>query len=390
MAKRTARKKYHPFWYVAVLIFILPVIVIVAKQQQHIFTNAQSVGFTTLPPRSNLPSDEECASKVRRSSWEPRPENKQANNTNVYSSGYRMPANAAEGYGARVTGNFTGTTDEIIQWGACKWGFDEENVRAQAVSESRWRQSMLGDCRGNTQPETNGCQSVGLLQVKGADIPPTHPGTWPYALTSTAFNVDYTLAVRRACFEGKETWLGGSYKAGDEWGCIGRWYSGNWHDSSAEKYVSGVKKHLADKPWNTYGGGTRPENGSPSNELITPTFGAIGPCTNCEATPTTAPEDVTPTTARNRQDAMPDQTNINPETNNNEENKYNQGEDEEPCSEIKSDKSHRDHHDKHKEKRESSGGFLESFLRLLIGLINALLQRVGGEKLASPFESPCK
>ena len=28
----------------------------------------------------------------------------------------------------RVTGNFTGTTDEIIQWAACKWGF---NVRTR-------------------------------------------------------------------------------------------------------------------------------------------------------------------------------------------------------------------------------------------------------------------
>jgi autotransporter family porin len=37
-----------------------------------------------------------------------------------------------------VTGHFTGTTDEILQWGAYKWGFDPDLVRANAVDESRW------------------------------------------------------------------------------------------------------------------------------------------------------------------------------------------------------------------------------------------------------------
>jgi hypothetical protein len=153
------------------------------------------------------------------------------------------------GYQSRVTGNFTGTTDELIQWAACKWGFDEDDVRAQAVQESYWHQSQLGDCNVTTQPQTHGCSSVGILQVKGADIPPTHPGTWPYAYESTAFNLDYTLAVRRACFEGKETWLGNGYHAGDEWGCIGRWFSGGWYDAGAQNYISQVKKILADKVW---------------------------------------------------------------------------------------------------------------------------------------------
>ena len=66
---------------------------------------------------------------------------------------------------------------------------DEDDVRAQTVIESYWRQSLTSDCGHKTQPETNGCASVGLLQVKGADIPATFPGTWPAALTSTAFNL---------------------------------------------------------------------------------------------------------------------------------------------------------------------------------------------------------
>ena len=43
-------------------------------------------------------------------------------------------------YVSRVDGNFTGTTDEILQWGACKWGFDEDLVRAIAATETWWKQ----------------------------------------------------------------------------------------------------------------------------------------------------------------------------------------------------------------------------------------------------------
>ncbi len=208
-------------------------------------------GFRTLPPGSILPSDSECAARVHRSPWEPRPDNETANHTNVYAQGDRLTGSylAQYGYQSRVTGNFTGTTDEIIQWAACKWGFDEDTVRAQAVQESNWHQSLLGDCNATTQSQTGGCSSVGILQVKGADIPPTHPGTWPYAYQSTAFNIDYTLAVRRACFEGKETWLGSGYHAGDIWGCIGRWFSGRWYDQGAVSYISSVKAILASKAW---------------------------------------------------------------------------------------------------------------------------------------------
>ena len=46
---------------------------------------------------------------------------------------------------ARITGNFTGTTDEILQWTACKWGIDEDIVRAQAAKESWWQMTAKGD-----------------------------------------------------------------------------------------------------------------------------------------------------------------------------------------------------------------------------------------------------
>ena len=138
--------------------------------------------FTTLPAGSSLPNDTTCAASVRQSSWEPRPDNATANHTNVYIQGYRLTGSYLKPYGyeQRVTGNFTGTTDEILQWGACKWGIDEDIVRAQAEMESHWHQSTLGDCLGGTVAATHGCQSVGILQVKGANIPPN--ASWYLAL----------------------------------------------------------------------------------------------------------------------------------------------------------------------------------------------------------------
>jgi autotransporter family porin len=216
--------------------------------------------FRTLPPGAALPSDDQCARDVGADPWEPRPANRTANQSNAWAQGFRLRgsylASTAPGYEERVTGNFTGTTDQIIRWAACKWGFDEDDVRAQAVIESYWRQSLLADCGYRTQPDTNGCASVGLLAVKGADIPATHPGTWPAAMTSTAFNVDYALAVRRLCYDGKETWMrqfNPAYGAGDLWGCIGRWYSGRWHDAGAETYIQRVRTTLSSRTWATAG-----------------------------------------------------------------------------------------------------------------------------------------
>ena len=42
----------------------------------------------------------------------------------------------------RVDGRFTGTTDEIFQWAACKWGLPDNLIRADAVIESTWFQYL--------------------------------------------------------------------------------------------------------------------------------------------------------------------------------------------------------------------------------------------------------
>ncbi|HVM27380.1 MAG TPA: hypothetical protein VM433_06875 [Mycobacteriales bacterium] len=225
---------------------------------------------------SSLPSDAQAASMVRRSSWEPRPQNAAANAT--------VPSKLSLGaHGGveprwndwllpRVTGNFTGTTDEIVQWAAAKWGLPDELLRGQMVAESWWHQGLLDDKGqplngkgfGDFTTDARACPpgyatpcplSFGVLQIKYA---PYHPGVFPHNRNSTAFNLDYAGALLRGCYEGWETWLrdygsasGGrtSYAAGDLDGCLGRWYAGQWRTTAAEQYIASVQRSTAERPW---------------------------------------------------------------------------------------------------------------------------------------------
>jgi hypothetical protein len=165
----------------------------------------------------------------------------------------------------RVTGNFTGTTDEIIQWAACKWGFNARALRAQAVRESYWAQTNLGDwttdpshCapfHGIGQDGRPGeCpESVGMLQVRAPYVP---LAVARGATRSTAYNLDAYLAIWRSCWRGEETWLnqaerGRDYVAGDEWGCIGRWLTGRWYVPAAVTYIAEVKTLYRQRIWLT-------------------------------------------------------------------------------------------------------------------------------------------
>jgi hypothetical protein len=195
-------------------------------------------------------SDADAASRVRRAGWEPRPANTTANHrvaTATELSAFRTAAvgfnwGACESYKARITGNFTGTTDEIIQWAAWKWGLDEDLLRAQAVMESNWNQDMLGDYSGGKP------LSFGLLQLKSTSL----PGSYPLSQLSTAFNVDHSAALLRHYFEGCATWLSdfnASYAAGDIIGSLGAYYSGRWYNSDANTYIGEVNRRLAARPW---------------------------------------------------------------------------------------------------------------------------------------------
>ena len=220
----------------------------------------------TLPPGSALPTGAECAANVTATAetvpentpWNQRVGRSVAGETYIYDQAWVDPA--VVGIEARVDGNFTGTTDELIQWAACKWGFESDLVRAQVYTESSWFAGKLGDCNEETQPRTGGsggCASTGLLQVRSAGLPnPVHPGTWPMAWDSSAFGLDYALAVERLCFEGFEVWLAttGPYQAGDLLGCMGRWFSGQWRDGQALNYINVVNQNLNARAWENAAG----------------------------------------------------------------------------------------------------------------------------------------
>jgi hypothetical protein len=220
----------------------------------------------TLPSlTTGLPrSDASCADKVYLSTWEPITANTTANHSVPTSavpwSDQGIPPSFTKWYGYRalVTGNYTGTTDEIIQWAACKWGVDPDLMRAVAVQESDWHMSSVGDYCG-----VDGEASYGLFQVKNKNCQGEGDwGGWPATANDTGLNADFYGAQLRACLDGYfQGWLyGGSTitqiisASGFDyavWGCVGAWFSGDWYDSGAKNYISGVKQHLAARDWLT-------------------------------------------------------------------------------------------------------------------------------------------
>jgi hypothetical protein len=232
--------------------------------------------FTTSAPGSALPSEATCAAQVRRSSWEPRPNNNSASaNTHagVGANSLKPPAGFTFSnnldFGSlwnlqknRVTGNFTGTTDEILQWAACKWGWSDNWVRAQMVQETNWNQVGSGSwgdrISATTTPpcppdslingtfylgrDSSSCpQSFGLLQNKYRYQP---TDAYPWYRTSTAFALDYSLWKLRGCWEGVKN---GSTVKGDINLCWANWWSGAW--STSVSYDDSVNNYLNSKPW---------------------------------------------------------------------------------------------------------------------------------------------
>jgi hypothetical protein len=226
-----------------------------------------AVFFNTLPPNAKLPSGATCARLVNESpSPEVRPQNARYNHT----TGQHVPASFfPEGDLSQVaelapliTGDYTGTTEDILRWAACKWGIDQNIVFAEAAVESWWQQSYLGDWTtdASTCPPGHGLgadgkpgecpQSYGILQNKYT----FEQSAWPALGSSTAMNVDAMYAIWRSCYNGDEVWLnneqkGQQYGAGDVWGCIGRWFAGSWYTPPAEQYISRVKQYLNQQVW---------------------------------------------------------------------------------------------------------------------------------------------
>ncbi len=252
-------------------------------------------GFFSLQPVgswSTLPSGEECKRRIRYSTWEPRPENAKQNQTVPDHSAIDFESRPRRGgHDARwdswllprVDGNFMGRTDEIFQWAACKWGLEDDLIRAIAAAESTWYQylrhadgtcyfqygcgdyandpdwcaytSRFGQHYRNPCPATFGITGV-RSRSTSEGYPNNNNGTFPHNRDSTAFATEYTASWLRGCYEGWVSWLSdwgnvsrGRYRAGDIWGCVGAWFSGDWHDDAAERYISTVKGFMARHIW---------------------------------------------------------------------------------------------------------------------------------------------
>jgi autotransporter family porin len=242
--------------------------------------------FVTLPPRAPLPSGQACAAAI--------PSTPETVATNIpFNQTMPTPSQLAEFYRHpvfgenppasdyfRVDGHYSGSTDMILRWAACKWGIDEDVARAQAWTESKWKQGgpNPGDGGGDKRVSQSQCvqgafvalwnfgcenccyQSWGILQTKVY----YEWGTWPMIKDSTAFNADYRYADQRACMNGDYAGYFASAAqqpntyaadiASSEidrvlWGCIGMHYSGGWYTAHSLGYISEVRGYLLTKPW---------------------------------------------------------------------------------------------------------------------------------------------
>jgi autotransporter family porin len=191
-------------------------------------------------------TSKEAAKLVTRNGFEPRPENRASNRRVPGRKLIRQWRKRSEmPYARYVNGQFRGTTDEIIQWAAHKWGINTNIMRAVATVETWWVHSFRGD---------NG-DSFGLYQVRR----PYHCwGDCRIMRYYTAFNADYYGGIIRSYFDGLQTWLnretdnGKPYRAGDLWGSMGAWYSGRWWGPPSrpvEPYLNMVKFRRAEKTW---------------------------------------------------------------------------------------------------------------------------------------------
>lgn len=296
---------------VALLVTIVPL-------QQRSTTPDLELSATSAAPRatgyfrtrpvgawSSLPSGRTCRGRVHQSTWEPRPDNagpnsRMPNVQRVHAAFAARPRAIDGAYNRRwdswllqrVTGRYTGTTDEIMQWAACKWGISDNVLRAIAVRESTWYQYEVypsGRCVylwgcGDMMPAGTAGARTYCSRISsfghdyqadyGVGICPktfsiagimswqnprwgvmrgNQNGTFPFNRNSTAFAMDYLAAELRGCYEGWERWLANTgtrtYARGDLWGCVGAWYSGDWRSDSALGYISRVRTELRNRTW---------------------------------------------------------------------------------------------------------------------------------------------
>jgi hypothetical protein len=224
-------------------------------------TPAPSGHYSLISPSASLPSESACASAVNAA---PEPENApwNTNDGTGYNSntGLTTPSYFYQNAGsqtryrnaafANVHGSYAGTTDDIIRVYSCKWGEDENWMRAQTLIESGWHQDCAamhggsgcnengdnnnsdGSCSGlpagisdGSWPVTNssgdfiGANSVpgastyaswGIIQSKAACA---EWYSWPMLALSTSWSQDYEGAKWRSCMNGDVNFGSSAYSS---------------------------------------------------------------------------------------------------------------------------------------------------------------------------------
>jgi len=265
-------------------------------------TSAPVAHFSTLAPNAALPTEAWCAAQVNALPMrEVVPVNAPFNAASQIPSAAALAAFHAnpqpfkgDSQGlpadyANADGNFSGSTDMLIRNAACKWGLDEDAIRAEAQNESfGWLQGGQG---GDKKITSALCVQLGYpqLQIWNTTVPQPgglpgvtcpnccyqswgltqnklyyEPTAFPMAVVSTAFTLDLTYAKIRSCMNGNNSSYFSSANqqpntyatdiaAGNTsrilWGCIGYHFSGGWYDSGAQNYISQVQTILAARSW---------------------------------------------------------------------------------------------------------------------------------------------
>jgi hypothetical protein len=223
-------------------------------------TATATAHLSNLPPKAALPSESTCAILANEANFpETTPENVNdgtgwnANNQSWTTPSYFYTNAGRDGLApasdfAAVDGSYSGTTQDIIRWAACKWGVDEDWAYAQTAEETgSWTNACAqlhggttcsegGDC-GNPDansggqtanlsflgfPVTNssatfiGTNGYGGRNANGSACSSSWASwsiiqsktnayewyTWPMLAISTAWGEDYRWAKWRACVNG--------------------------------------------------------------------------------------------------------------------------------------------------------------------------------------------
>jgi hypothetical protein len=276
-----------------------------------------------MPPGATLPSEAICVAAVNAS---PTPENAPWNQND--GTGYNSnlpPAGGIPSYFyvnapccselpnadfANVDGNYSGSTDDLIRITACKWGIDEDYIRAQAWVETGWHQDCAAahggyGCNegGDFNNPSGNPSGLPITSITAGGIFSAFDGfgglsgadhydswsivqnkvyewmTWPMMEESTPFGLDYRYAEMRGCINGDQysyfnsqsSSSGSDYRTAVSaarsnpdsaskisgwsnlqylaYGCIDSHYSGGWYSGVDDSYLSQFLSALTSAPW---------------------------------------------------------------------------------------------------------------------------------------------